>query len=475
MANDELIKQITEEVVKIVDNNETLNVDGSDEEPAEKNNAGTGRRILVILTDGPADLAEVKNQLQKLAGQKVNLELFLDSSLPADQRQSFKNLPNVQQVFESELPAEGCFSLVTRCDAVVFPTLSLSTLNELNELEGTGPAGRLAVEALGQDKNVIVPSDTEISSSNKALQEKFDQKLKEAVNLGVKSAPLHELSYELLQSSVPTGELTEVTVAREKSGEGASPGMAVSKKEDEFSAVMQDEQMRIGTTIGVRDVKEEVGGYIDHTLLNPDATREEIVELCQEAKEYGFASVCINPAWVSLCNQLLQGTDVKVCTVIGFPLGATTTATKVQETREAIANGADEVDMVMNVGALKEGDTDYVRRDVAAVKEAAGNRILKVILETGLLSESQIAEACKLCKQAGADFVKTSTGFGPGGAKMNDIALMRRVVGGEMGVKASGGVHNFQEAVDMISAGASRIGASAGVSIVSGGEAGEGY
>ncbi|MGM0380943.1 MAG: deoxyribose-phosphate aldolase [bacterium] len=233
--------------------------------------------------------------------------------------------------------------------------------------------------------------------------------------------------------------------------------------------------MRIGTTIGVRDVQQEVGGYIDHTLLNPDATREDIVQLCEEAAEYGFASVCVNPSWVSLCNQLLQGTEVKVCTVIGFPLGATTTATKVQEAREAIANGADEVDMVMNVGALKEGDTDYVRRDVAAVKEAAGNRTLKVILETGLLSESQIAEACKLCKQAEADFVKTSTGFGPGGAKMNDVALMRRVVGGDMGVKASGGVHNFQEAVDMISAGASRIGASAGVSIVSGGESGEGY
>ncbi|MFP4687875.1 MAG: deoxyribose-phosphate aldolase [bacterium] len=233
--------------------------------------------------------------------------------------------------------------------------------------------------------------------------------------------------------------------------------------------------MRLGTTIGVRDVRAEVAGYIDHTMLNPDVTRDEIVQLCEEARDYGFASVCINPSWVSLCNDLLRGTDVKVCTVIGFPLGATTTATKVQETREAIANGADEIDMVMNVGALKEGDTEFVRRDIAAVKEATGNRVLKVILETGLLSDSQKAEACRLCKEAGADFVKTSTGFGPGGAKMNDIALMRRIVGGEMGVKASGGVHNFQEAVDMISAGASRIGASAGVAIVSGGEGGEGY
>ncbi|MFB6355435.1 MAG: deoxyribose-phosphate aldolase [bacterium] len=227
--------------------------------------------------------------------------------------------------------------------------------------------------------------------------------------------------------------------------------------------------------MGVRDVKQEVGEYIDHTLLNPDATREDLVTLCEEAKEHNFASVCINPSWVSLCDELLQGTNVKVCTVIGFPLGATTTATKVQEAKEAIANGADEVDMVMNVGALKEGDYDYVRNDVAAVKEAVGNRVLKVILETGMLSDRQKAKACKLCKEAGADYVKTSTGFGPGGAKMNDIALMRRVVGGDVGVKASGGVHNFEEALDMISAGANRIGASAGIAIVSGDESGSDY
>ncbi len=475
MANEELVEQITEEVVKIVDNDQNLETDSNAGEAPDRESTTSPRRVLVILTDGPADLSEVKNQLEQLGEQGVKLELFLDDSLPPEGRRSFRELPNVQEVFEAELPGEGCFSLVTRCDAVLFPTLSLSTLSEVTELDGSGPAGRLAVEALGQDKNVIVPSDTEIASTSDTLQQKFNQKLEEAVNLGLITAPLHEMSYELLQSSVDSGELTEVTVAREKTEEGASPGMAVSKDDDEFSAVMQDEQMRIGTTIGVRDVQQEVAEYIDHTLLNPDATREEIVELCEEARDYGFASVCVNPSWVSLCNQLLQGTEVKVCTVIGFPLGATTTATKVQETREAIANGADEVDMVLNVGALKEGDTDFVRRDVAAVKEAAGNRVLKVILETGLLSESQIAEASKLCKQAGADFVKTSTGFGPGGAKMNDVALMRRVVGGEMGVKASGGVHNFQEAVDMISAGASRIGASAGVSIVSGGDSGEGY
>lgn len=222
-------------------------------------------------------------------------------------------------------------------------------------------------------------------------------------------------------------------------------------------------------------MKKEIGGYIDHTLLNPDATRDDIVQLCEEAVEYGFAAVCINPSWVSLCDELLSGTGVKVCTVIGFPLGATTTSTKVQEAKEAIANGADEVDMVINIGALKGGDYEYVKKDIQAVKEAVGNHVVKVILETGLLSDRQIVKASRLCKETGADFVKTSTGFGPGGAKMNDIALMRRVVGSELGVKASGGVHTFEEAMDMISAGANRIGASAGVSIVSGEESDSNY
>lgn len=216
--------------------------------------------------------------------------------------------------------------------------------------------------------------------------------------------------------------------------------------------------------------------YIDHTLLKPETTAAMIDKLCAEAKEHDFASVCVNPYWVKRCAELLAGTDVKVCTVVGFPLGASTTAVKVAETRDAIANGATEVDMVLNVGALKSGDLETVKRDVAAVKEAAGEVLLKVILETGLLTDEEKKTACELCVQAGADYVKTSTGFGPGGATVEDIALMRKAVGPDVGVKASGGVRDRAAALAMIEAGATRIGASSGIAIVSGQEAsGSGY
>jgi deoxyribose-phosphate aldolase len=197
-----------------------------------------------------------------------------------------------------------------------------------------------------------------------------------------------------------------------------------------------------------------------------------IDKLCAEAKEHDFASVCVNPTWVKRCAELLKGTDVKVCTVIGFPLGASTPAVKAAETRDAIANGAAEVDMVLNIGALKSGDLELVKADVKAVKEAAGSVLVKVILETGLLTDEEKVTACKLCVEAGADYVKTSTGFGHGGATVEDIALMRKTVGPNIGVKASGGVRDRATALAMIEAGASRIGTSSGVAIVTGANAG---
>ena len=211
----------------------------------------------------------------------------------------------------------------------------------------------------------------------------------------------------------------------------------------------------------------EVSRLIDHTLLKPDATGEQIIKLCEEAKEHNFASVCVNPTNVSLAWDLLNGTPVKVCTVIGFPLGANTPVTKTVETRDAIANGASEVDMVINVGALKSGDYDLVLRDIKAVVDAArGKALVKVILETGLLTDEEKVKGCLVAKSAGADFVKTSTGFGFGGATVDDIRLMRKAVGSEMGVKASGGIRDYESALQMLEAGASRIGASAGVKIV---------
>jgi deoxyribose-phosphate aldolase len=212
----------------------------------------------------------------------------------------------------------------------------------------------------------------------------------------------------------------------------------------------------------------EIARLIDHTLLKPDATRTAIETLCAEALQHGFASVCVNPTWVPLCARLLRGSESRVCTVIGFPLGATTVETKAFEAAQAVADGASEIDMVVNVGALKSGDYRLVERDIAAVVEAShrGGALVKVILENALLTDEEKVKGCVVARAAGAEFVKTSTGFGPGGATAADVTLMRRVVGPAMGVKAAGGVRDLKSAQAMIEAGADRIGASVGVKIV---------
>ena len=216
-------------------------------------------------------------------------------------------------------------------------------------------------------------------------------------------------------------------------------------------------------------MKENIAKMIDHTLLKADATKEQIHTLCLEAKEYSFASVCVNPTWVQYCAELLKESEVKVCTVIGFPLGSNTPETKAFETRNAIENGAGEVDMVINISALKSGDYELVEKDIKAVIDAAKEKALtKVIIETCLLTNDEKVRACEIAVKAGADFVKTSTGFSTGGATPEDIALMRKTVGPDIGVKASGGVRSAEDAEAMIKAGATRIGASSGVKIVKG-------
>jgi deoxyribose-phosphate aldolase len=223
--------------------------------------------------------------------------------------------------------------------------------------------------------------------------------------------------------------------------------------------------------------REQIVKMIDHTLLKADASAEAIVRLAKEAKEYGFASVCVNPAYVKTAYEVLKDTpEVKVCTVIGFPLGANTPETKAFEAANAIANGAAEVDMVINIGALKDKRDDEVERDIRAVVEAAkGKALTKVIIETCLLTEEEKIRACRLAAAAGADFVKTSTGFSTGGATVEDVALMRKTVGPDMGVKASGGVRSYEDAVAVVAAGANRIGTSAGVAIATGGSSSANY
>ena len=249
---------------------------------------------------------------------------------------------------------------------------------------------------------------------------------------------------------------------------------------EKLRAVVANGADRVAYHGDASSVPLEMAKYIDHTLLKPDATADDIDQLCAEAEEYEFASVCVNPTWVARCSRNLRGSSVKVCSVIGFPLGASTPQIKAMEARQALRDGAREVDMVLNVGALRSGDHELVRTDIEKVVDSAheAGAIVKVILETALLTDEEKVIASALAKAARADFVKTSTGFGGGGATVFDVALMRETVGPEMGVKASGGVRTAEDAQDMIAAGASRIGASAGVQILSeteGVAGGDGY
>jgi deoxyribose-phosphate aldolase len=245
-------------------------------------------------------------------------------------------------------------------------------------------------------------------------------------------------------------------------------GQCVELCKDKVQQVVDAGASRLTSTLGRVDVRSDIARMIDHTLLKADASQDQIAQLCFEARKHGFASVCVNPIYVKLCAQLLKGTPVAVCTVVGFPLGATPPEVKAYEAQQAIDDGATEVDMVINVGALKSKDYALVERDIATVARTCHNSgaLLKVIIEAALLNDEEKVIACQLAKAAGADYVKTSTGFGPSGATVHDVMLMREAVGAEMGIKAAGGIKSYGDAQAMIAAGATRIGASAGIEIV---------
>jgi deoxyribose-phosphate aldolase len=289
--------------------------------------------------------------------------------------------------------------------------------------------------------------------------------------------------------------ITQQVLAALRGGESAPPPRAVEAHDaetcercrtwgvhgvrgpDETRALAAAGAGRVVATMGYCPASDGLASLIDHTLLKPDATREEVERLCREAAQFCFASVCVNPNWVALCREMLRASGVKVCTVVGFPLGAHLPDVKSYEARRAVEQGAEEVDMVLNIGALKSRDYALVEQDIHGVVQAVGRgTVVKVILETALLTRDEKVMGCTLAKAAGADYVKTSTGFGGGGATVEDIQLMRDTVGPEMGVKASGGVRTRDDAEAMVAAGATRIGASAGVKIVRGESAeGKGY
>ena len=283
---------------------------------------------------------------------------------------------------------------------------------------------------------------------------------------------LDEATLERIIEQITRQVLILLQEEQEKAAAGAdgagAPPISAYNYLERVRPVVDAGADRIASTLGIMPTDGSLAHMIDHTLLKPEASQDQIAQLCHEARKYGFASVCVNPTNAKICAQLLKGSGVPVCVVVGFPLGATPTEVKVFETQQAIRDGASEVDMVINVGALKSKDYELVEQDIASIARAchANNAILKVIIEAALLTDEEKVIACQLAKVAGADFVKTSTGFGPGGATVEDVALMRRVVGPRMGVKAAGGIRSYADAQKMIAAGASRIGASAGVKIV---------
>ena len=273
--------------------------------------------------------------------------------------------------------------------------------------------------------------------------------------------------------------ITRELIAQIQSGSGVSCvtgpgglcvlcGGCVEKVPGKVDAIVDAGAERISSGLGYAPRGGSVAAMIDHTLLKPDVKREQILQLCKEAKEYRFISVCVNPCWVELCARELSGTSVKVCSVIGFPLGTTMPEVKAYEAQRSILAGATELDMVLNIGALKGQEYELVERDVTMVVQAcrSAGALCKVIIETALLDDTEKVEACVISKEAGADFVKTSTGFSKGGATVEDVALMRKTVGPQIGVKASGGVSDYGDLQKMVDAGATRIGASAGIKIV---------
>jgi deoxyribose-phosphate aldolase len=366
--------------------------------------------------------------------------------------------------------------ILTKVNKVYLPILSLNTASKVGKMVSDNLVTNLILMALLSGKVVeaslkyIVPPSVNLSGFFKDEVERILTRLK-YMGMLFKDGYAYNTQKPLPINLVNGSEVNVSSLSscsQKETGECLSCGLCVEKREDDIRKLIADGVVRISSTSPVKDIPRDLARYIDHTLLKPEATEEQIIKLCNEAKEYGFASVCVNPGYVPLAAKMLMGTPVKVCTVIGFPLGATTTETKAFEAEDAIKKGAQEVDMVINIGWLKSKNYGACEADIKAVVNAAAcyNVLVKVIIETALLTNEEKIMACSLAKSAGAHYVKTSTGFAKGGATAEDIALMRSVVGENMGVKASGGVRDTETALKMIESGATRIGASASLAII---------
>lgn len=355
-------------------------------------------------------------------------------------------------------------------DIFIVPVNNDNILRKLAKLERSNAYLSAIVQAQGSNNQVyLIPSgDYQLNPRLKIEIEKTKAKIFSLVDLKKNFASLSVQQNNSVASipTVPTSQAKNISSTSDSNCYTCTTHDCITRCLSKVDTITKAGIDRIGATLGTTDIPINMASFIDHTLLKPEATEAQVIQLCTEAKKYNFASVCINPNFVPLSAKLLQGSPVMVCTVIGFPLGATTTETKVFETKQAIADGANEIDMVINVGELKSKEYNKVEEDIRAVVNACGGKTLKVILETALLNDEEKIKACELSVKAGASFVKTSTGFGPSGATEEDIALMRRVVGPNLGVKASGGIRDTETTLKMLKAGATRIGASASIAIV---------
>lgn len=429
--------------------------------------------VLVVLAGDCGDVDAVLDQVRCICAEASGATIVLANGAEALFPSSRISVaaPGATIITESDGP--DVLNLLKGASVVFIPLLDLASASKIADTVTDTLPVKLAVFAALQGKTVVAARDG-IPSACIPLEQVPDGARKRLEGM---LGGLEELGLTLVDlADIAGGKKVSLVCAQGKGEECLACGLCVINNADSVRGILAAGADRIGAAAGTRIEDKEIAKTIDHTLLKPDATTDQIRKLCEEAVQYGFASVCINPANVKQAADLVKGSNVKVTTVIGFPLGATTPTTKAIETRDAIANGANEIDMVINVGALKSGDDDLVRRDIEAVVEAAQSQaIVKVILETALLSKDEKVRGCLLAKMAGADFVKTSTGFGPSGATVEDIALMRATVGPDMGIKASGGIRDTETAKAMIAAGATRIGASASVAITKGAEGGEGY
>lgn len=481
---DELVEEITREVLARL-----VKARNQSSTASKSISRSTGEKALIVLTGGSERLEEVFRQLGLIADKSTSLTVVMSRSA--------EKIIGVHQVrriaYNAEVITGFCedpHGVLDNVDVVYVPILTLNTASRVAQLQTDNIAGIMIVFAILRGIPVIAATDSiyccQVAEHPErippAAQQKIDSMLQILREYGVQLVPIDQLTASSLSSTIGAQASSSVSSSLALSRASSLPrpitcekedcdgcGKCVERKPDAVGTIVNSGASRIGASPGVNVADPGIAGMIDHTLLKADATEGQIRKLCEEAKRLNFASVCINPTNVALASRLLQGTPVKVCTVIGFPLGAATSTVKAMEARDAIANGATEIDMVVNVGALKSGNDQLVEEDIRAVVNAAkGRAIVKVILEMALLTREEKIRGCEITKSAGADFVKTSTGFGPGGATAEDIALMRQTVGPTMGIKAAGGIRTAEDAEKMVAAGATRIGASASVAIVQG-------